>query len=506
MFGNPFYYTNQQAFDMTSGSAWGSMNIHMNQAWEDMVARQYLYQVPRYDFSNFNLYTTPTVNVPFGFGIGATPTFGNPFPQICDATLRQLDWQNRASGGNGFINNGTFSYTPSYSWAGFTPSGATSPNGANGPAAQTEEDRDYQRKYNTLLAIVKQLAKCDEITRKEEDDLNAVARQSVKNWKDGYTELKKAYDKVVENHEGIIERMLPEAQDLSAFDNTLDSDKKDSFYNQLISAGYEYDNSAIDKKINDLYAAIDNISDENANPESSHILGELQGGNGEANILDVISSYNTQKKGSSKSSDKRIIDHFAAKYNNLKDPDAKQTAKEKVLTPIVNALLDKARDVKDTLDTASKKKMTEAISDVENALNNSKDKIDANLSSAFDTLYLLTRMGAIAHVRNEAIKHYGEVDSDVFNQDLFDKETIKDLKEEGFTDSEIKDGKVKVEREAVVEETEDIDDVNDADKEKEEEIKPNKKLDKETIDKQIETLIADDILVETTTKYTVTDS
>jgi len=500
--GNPFYYTSQLAFDMSSGSTWGSMNISMNQAWEDMIARQSLYQVPRYDFSNFNLYTTPTVNIPFGFGIGSTPTFGNPFPQIVNCTLQQLDWQNKRAGGNGFLDaNGNFSYKPNYSWAGFTPSGTTPTGGANGPAAQTEEDRDYQRKYNTLLAIVKQLANCKDLTRKEKDDLNAVARQTVKNWKEGYTELKKVYDKIDKD---TVKEFLKSAKELSAIDDTLDADKKDSFYNQLQAAGYESYNKAIDDGVQDLYTAISNLSSESSNIESNDLIGSLV--KGDVDILDLISSYNSEMKDNTDASDKRIISHIAAQYSKLTDEegDDKETVHAKVLSPLVNALVNKANEVKRTLDAESAKKIDKAIGDIRSSLNKSKDKIDSNLSSAFDTLYLLTRMGAIAHVRNQAVAYYGEVDTEVFNQELFEYETVKDLKKEGFTADEIENSEVKVKNEAVVKETEDVDDVEDTDDE--EEIKPNRKLDKEAIDKQIETLIANDVLVETKTKYTITDS
>ena len=491
--GDSLYYTNQQAYDMSSGTQWGSMNIHLNQIWDDLIARRGLYDVPVYDFSNFNQYTTPTLN--------------NPFPQIMSYTMGQLDWQNKIGGGNGLFDaNGNFQapwlQNPAQLWSsslGWNPSASAGQGSA--PKTETEEDRDFQRKYNTLLALTKQLVECEDLTRKEKDDLNSVIRNPKGNWKERYAALKKVYNEIDKD---TVKEFLETAVGLGA-GREINSKKSNSFYNELQAAGYEYDNSAIDKEINDLYDAISSISDNNGNPESSDILGEIQAG--KSNILDVISSYNTHKKDSSTSTDKRIIDHIAKNYNAIDDDSTRETAREKVLKPIVNALLDKARDVKDDMDADSRKKVEKAISNVEDALNNSKKTIDSSLAGAFDTLYLLTRMGAMANLRNEAIAYYGEIDSEIFNKDLFADETIKDLRAEGYTQDEINKCEVKVKKEAKVEETDEEDlEVEETDEnDNEEEIEENKKLNKKPVDKQVETLIAGEAIVKTIVKYSITD-
>lgn len=476
--GDSLYYTNQQAYDMSSGTQWGSMNIHLNQIWDDLIARRGLYDVPVYDFSNFNQYTTPTLN--------------NPFPQIMSYTMGQLDWQNKIGGGNGLFDaNGNFQapwlQNPAQLWSsslGWNPSASAGQGSA--PKTETEEDRDFQRKYNTLLALTKQLVECEDLTRKEKDDLNSVIRNPKGNWKERYAALKKVYNEIDKD---TVKEFLETAVGLGA-GREINSKKSNSFYNELQAAGYEYDNSAIDKEINDLYDAISSISDNNGNPESSDILGEIQAG--KSNILDVISSYNTHKKDSSTSTDKRIIDHIAKNYNAIDDDSTRETAREKVLKPIVNALLDKARDVKDDMDADSRKKVEKAISNVEDALNNSKKTVDSSLAGAFDTLYLLTRMGAMANLRNEAIAYYGEIDSEIFNKDLFADETIKDLRAEGYTQDEINKCEVKVKKEAKVEETdeEDLEDVEETDgNKKEEKIKEDKSLNKGSAEEQIKALL-----------------
>ena len=476
--GDSLYYLNQQAYDLSSGTQWGSMNIHMNQIWDDMLARQNLYNAPVYDFSGFNQYVNPT--------------FGNPFGQIMNYSLGQMDWQNKIGGGNGlFDTNGNFRapwmQNPAQLWSsslGWNPSAGAGQGST--PKTETEEDRDYQRKYNTLLTLCKQLAECDDLSRKEQDDLNSAIRNPKGTWKERYAALKKAYNEIDKD---IVKTFLETATGLGA-DREINGKKSNSFYNELQAAGYEYDNSAIDKEINDLYDAINSINDKNGNPESSDILGEIQAG--KSNILDVISSYNTHKKNSSTESDKRIIDHIAKNYNAISDDSTRDTAREKVLKPIVNALLDKARDIKDALDADSRKKIEKAIGNVEDALNNSKEKVDTRLSEAFDTLYLLTRMGAIANLRNEAIAYYGEVDSEIFNKDLFADETIKDLKAEGFTQDEINKGEVKVKKEAKVEtsDEEDLEDVEETDgNKKEEKIKEDKSLNKGSAEEQIKALL-----------------
>lgn len=488
--GDSLYYTNQQAYDMSSGTQWGSMNIHLNQIWDDLIARRGLYDVPVYDFSNFNQYTTPTLN--------------NPFPQIMSYTMGQLDWQNKISGGNGLFDaNGNFQapwlQNPAQLWSsslGWNPS----PSAGQGstPKTETEEDRDFQRKYNTLLALTKQLVECEDLTRKEKDDLNSVIRNPKGTWKERYAALKKVYNEIDKD---TVRKCLEKATDLGV-NSEINSNKTNSFYKNLETAGYEYEGTTIDKKINDLYRAIDSIEDRKANPENSDILGELEKDN-YANILDVISSYNSTPA----YKNKKIIKLIAEKYNALEDKDSKETAKSKVLIPIVQSLLNKADDVTKLVDEKSKVKIQKAMEDVTNALNNSKDKVDTRLSDAFDTLYLLTRMGAIANLRNEAIAYYGEIDSEIFNKDLFADETIKDLKAEGYTQDEINKCEVKVKKEAKVEETDEEDlEVEETDEnDNEEEIEENKKLNKKPVDKQVETLIAGEAIVKTTVKYSITD-
>ena len=100
-------------------------------------------------------------------------------------------------------------------------------------------------------------------------------------------------------------------------------------------------------------------------------------------------------------------------------------------------LIDRARGLKSGLDSASQTKLTEAMTKLERAYNNTDATVDPNLSTAFDELYVLTRKAAIAQLRAEIKEAYGTIDPDLFNDTLFEAETIADLKAEGFNEAVI---------------------------------------------------------------------
>ena len=93
--------------------------------------------------------------------------------------------------------------------------------------------------------------------------------------------------------------------------------------------------------------------------------------------------------------------------------------------------------MKSGLDKDSKAKLETAISELSKAMTSTTEnnKIDNNLSTAFNNLYLIMRDASIKTLRNEMLRYYGDVDSEVINENMFVDETYNDLIDEGYTDN-----------------------------------------------------------------------
>lgn len=411
------------ARDLSSGSEWGSMNIHMNQAMADMQARSTLYMTPTMSWGAFSDYGMPSGGMNF----------------LCDPryTIGQWQWNQNQMCNGGFGNFGmngmNWGNNPwgNFGWNGGNTSGTSS-------SASTPEERAAQRKYNKLLSLVKQLASDDSrLPAARKEALDEIAKHPVgKTYEEKLKNLKAEYDRV--SKEDIKKFLASNA----AKDFTVDAgtNKANSFYNRLQKVGFEYDNSAVDSEISGLYDVISQIKDTQENYQNSSILADLAAKTGTYDILDVVSSWNTQKKGST-GEDKRIITLIKKGYDALPSGEtgdaARSSVKTNVISPVVNGLLDRARELKADLDSASQTKLSDAMTKLERAYNNTTTSVDSNLSSAFDELYLLTRKAAIAQLRNEIKEAYGAIDPDLFNDTLFDAETKADLKAEGFDETAI---------------------------------------------------------------------
>lgn len=444
--GDSLYYVNPQAFDLSSGTAWGSMNIHMNQAWDDMITRQNLYNVPLYNFSNFSQY--------------ATPWGGNAFGQIFEYSMRQWDWQNKAAGGCGFFDeNGNFkapwSQNPSDLWrsaGAWSPSGnrTTSTETSSTPSGLSENERNYLRKYNALFAIVKQLAKAEDLTAAQKRELNGIIQNPPRGTnEEKYEALEKVYKKIPSE---TVVNALTTANEVKV--GEYNSTEAKSFVDELLAAGYEYAGQEMDNAVRSMHDAITKLDSDTGNITSDNLIGKLIATSDKVNILDVISSYNTIY-----GTDKNIVKHFAEYYDKLEDDENKETALP-ALKSIVNALINKADTIRNNLDTESNEKVKEAIDKAQKALDNSSDKIDSSLANAFDELYLLTRLGAMAVLRNKVIDYYQDIDPKVFNQKIFNDKTIEDLEKEGFENSDITSIELKVKNPAQTQTTQDTEDVN----------------------------------------------
>lgn len=421
---NPFgWQPSLLAYDLSSGSQWGSMNIHMNQAWADMQARSTLYMTPTMGFGNFMEYGMPNGGLNF----------------LCDPgyTIGQWQWNQNNMGGCGFGNFGmngmNWGNNPwgNFGWQGGNTSGSN-------PSAATPEERAAQKKYNKLLALVKQLASDDsKLPAARKEALDEIAKHPVgKTYKEKLESLKAEYNRV--SKEDIKKFLTSNAA--KSFTTDGSTNNANSFYNKLQKVGFEFENSAVDSEVSGLYDVISQIKDTQENYQNNNILADLAAKTGTYDILDVISSWNTQKKDST-GEEKRIITLIKKGYDALPSGEtgngARSSVKTGVISPIVNGLIDRARGLKSGLDSASQTKLTEAMTKLERAYNNTDATVDPNLSTAFDELYVLTRKAAIAQLRAEIKEAYGTIDPDLFNDTLFEAETIADLKAEGFNEAVI---------------------------------------------------------------------
>lgn len=421
---NPFgWQPSLLAYDLSNGSQWGSMNIHMNQAWADMQARSTLYMTPTMGFGNFLEYGMPNGGLNF----------------LCDPgyTIGQWQWNQNNMGGCGFGNFGmngmNWGNNPwgNFGWQGGNTSGSN-------PSAATPEERAAQKKYNKLLALVKQLASDDsKLPAARKEALDEIAKHPVgKTYKEKLESLKAEYNRV--SKEDIKKFLTSKAA--KSFTTDGSTNNANSFYNKLQKVGFEFENSAVDSEVSGLYDVISQIKDTQENYQNNNILADLAAKTGTYDILDVISSWNTQKKDST-GEEKRIITLIKKGYDALPSGEtgngARSSVKTGVISPIVNGLIDRARGLKSGLDSASQTKLTEAMTKLERAYNNTDATVDPNLSTAFDELYVLTRKAAIAQLRAEIKEAYGTIDPDLFNDTLFEAETIADLKAEGFNEAVI---------------------------------------------------------------------
>ena len=402
-------------FDMCSTNPMNSLNIMWNAALERSKAQSMVYMYPAFNMSNFTTYFNGYDN----------SYLTNPF-----YSMSQVLWNNNNGQTGNLWNNINTTNNWSNPWGNmWNPSGTT----PSADKPETAEEIGAKRKYNKILGLIKQLKEYEKVSNSDKDQLEAALeadRQNTKGtWTEKYNALKEAYDKISDS---TVKECLKQSMELGTEEKP---DQADAFRIRLESAGFEYEAGSIDEYIGKLANTIQNLSASQPNGSSDAILGSL-GGN-TVNILDVLSSWNTQYKNSETKSKKRLITFAAEKYNSIEDKTAKTTYKSTVLDPVVNALRNKANELAANLEGENKEKLQKAIKALDDAYDKVGDKVPESVTTAFDNLYVLTRLAAIREIANDAKSYYGEVDSDLFNSDLFMDETIADLKAEGFSEKNI---------------------------------------------------------------------
>lgn len=475
------WYNSAMNYDMLSQFPGATANLHMNQLWDDSLARQNMFAVPSYNFNSFT---------PYG-GIMDNSYLTNPMYTVRMSAWGTPAWNdiNNGNYSNLWNNNGNmWGNVGGNMWGNMGWNGGNA-NGPDNNSNLSAEEKGFQRKYNTLLGLVKQLKTYDGLSNSQKDALDVASRGSKGTWEEKYKALKEAYDKIDKDtiKEFVIENShkLGVSKDIKG--NTKD---KDSFYNRLLGCGFEYEDAGADEILDRFCEGIKQLRDGNAtSPDVEGIIAyfnENSDGKSTYDILDFVSSWNNEYK-----KEGHVIDHIAKYYNKIGDKDQLATAKSKILAPLVSKMIDKANSVKGSLDESSKEKMSKAIEDLRTALDNTKteknSKVDSKLSKAFDKVYLLTRQAAMITLRNDVKGYYGEVDSEVFNDELFEKETTDDLKNEGFSDAEINNTEVKISEKK-------------AKKAEKGENAESKDIDKKTAVEQVAKLKADGIIEELNVK------
>ena len=409
-------------FDMCSTNPMNSLNIMWNAALERSKAQSMVYMYPAFNMSNFTTYFNGYDN----------SYLTNPF-----YSMSQVLWNNNNGQTGNLWNNINTTNNWSNPWGNmWNPSGTT----PSADKPETAEEIGAKRKYNKILGLIKQLKEYEKVSNSDKDQLEAALeadRQNTKGtWTEKYNALKEAYDKISDS---TVKECLKQSMELGTEEKP---DQADAFRIRLESAGFEYEAGSIDEYIGKLANTIQNLSASQPNGSSDAILGGLDGKT--VNILDVLSSWNTQYKNSETKSKKRLITFAAEKYNSIEDKTAKTTYKSTVLDPVVNALRNKANELAANLEGENKEKLQKAIKALDDAYDKVGDNVPEGVTTAFDNLYVLTRLAAIREIANDAKSYYGEVDSDLFNSDLFMDETIADLKAEGFSEKNITSNQLSV--------------------------------------------------------------
>ena len=411
-------------FQMCSTNPMNSMNILWNQLNMKSIASSMVYNYPVFSMDNYTPFFNGTNN----------DYLLNP-----NLAAMQTLWNNNSNGniwGNYTNINPFGNFDFGKMWGGLRSSGNSS--GVVGDErTKTSEQIKYNKKYNKLLSLMKQLKNSDKLTPPEEDTIEAAIIADNENpngeWKDKFNALKKVYDKIDDTH---IKNYIINSMDDSVNGKT---GVENSFKVQLTDAGYEYKKEDVDKKIRILADNIKDLTNDNPSIVADNLIAGIEAGS--VSILDVISSWNTNYADSTDNDKKRLIKYVVAKYNDL-DDNGKSEIKSQLLDPLARALEDKAETLETELenkgiDAANLTKALKALEAVREA-----ESLDTDdLVEAFDDLYLATRWAAIKVITKDAEEYYGSIDS-MFDNDLFDTDTVDDLKSEGFTDAEINAQKV----------------------------------------------------------------
>lgn len=449
-FGLPTSYFSAVNFDMTNGNAWSSMNLHANQNWADLIARQSLYQVPMYNFTGFTQY-------PSTFGMNN---------YLCDPmwTIGQMQAANLANGGQGIFPGMQFPWTQ----------GSQSSSSSSKTDAEKEEEARMKEEYNALKELLTTYKNTNKnIATSLKSKIDTALKKSGK-IEEKLEALQNAYDAIPKNS-------LRKAMALM--------DTKETGYRQALeAAGYKFGVSEysfnsgkerdINNRITELENEIDKISDSDSAPTNFRAVIE---GN---DILRLISYWNDKHESDN------IIDSVIA--NLPSEASKKKEAFNNYVQPLVEQLLVKATDV--ASESCFDDNTIDALNDLTEDLRESKNKgVNdlTNLKTRFEKLYVMLRQMEALRINSEIQSRYSFLndissnDKDFVDEKLIVEDTKSDLEAEGL-------GSVSqsIANDIKITETDGIEDPDEDDE-----------LTPEQVERQVADLVNDNVLKETSVEY-----
>lgn len=413
----PFTYFNLGLADMCSGTIAGGARLRSNMYFMDLTARSNFYQVPYLQYNNF-LYSNP-------FQLQSLEA---TMMNIWNTSMNQFAWKmNNQYNGQFNFNGGQMGTTPW--WAGGSSSSSSS---SSGPKIETETDKSFKEKFDKMKKYVEAILKekdeldiDDEIVveLKEAMTLNSEENKS-KTIKEVYEELQRAYQKIDDD---IIIEYITSNETIKVKDSTSD---KDTFYNRLRAAGYEFKGDEIDKDVKTLRRALEDLSENDPEIESEAGIVSAILVDDKVEILDVISSWNSEYR---KDDEMGLIQYIMSK----EPEDApKGNDCQKAVENFSDKLIEKAEKALKSLNDDSKATLQEAI-DTLNELVDASDKDYDEISVAFDDLYIKTRIATMQILRADAQRYYKDIDAEMYDADLLQSEIVKDFEKEGFETDDI---------------------------------------------------------------------
>lgn len=408
----PTMYRSYSNYQMSNGCIWGSMNLHMNQCWADIAARQNLYNVPIMNFGNF----LPYSNI-------------SSMNYLLDPGLAAAQWlgAQMSNSGNIFqnINLNNLPGLPT----------------SDGTSGLSDEEKKAKKEYDKLNLLIK--AYCDNTSR-EGAELKKEMQEALKGkttWTEKLDVLKDIYKKT---DKAELEKALATLES---------SNPKVNYRTALKNIGYKFDNSNCnDKYIED----VKKLKEEDNVENITKALEKYAKANDANNhILNFISTWNDLD------TDTNLVDYAISKANPTGEDDEPET---ELITNLVNALVKKGNDIKTdpALSTETKTNLGQYIDDLKNELTGiTSENSDTRSSSvnsfkqAFDDLYTALRIAETKIIQKQIKEDYGFTadiasdDTDFINdENLVLEETIKDLTETEEIDStrleDIKNNKIKL--------------------------------------------------------------
>ena len=431
-----FYGFNAPAYNMMSDTT-GVMSL-MNASMADSIARNMMYQtnvfgggIPLNPFAggcgDFMGLWNMTVAQGFRQGSwGWNPENQTFFPQFCNM---------------GFDNYSYGMGANLMGWQGVPFQTPWQTNSSNNSGSKTETDPDV-KKFNKLLEFLKQLdtyvsgSSVKLLTAEQKENLKTLITKTYS--EDNYTALKDFYNSLTKSDVLSFIKKGATTLDVSGDVDKINTkgDASNALLTKLQQSGYEYSNTTTDDLIGVLHSELLSITDTQRN--TAEMFGKVSGlthkddktTNQPIKPLDIISSWNTKYPKES------IIDTFLKGYKKQKDADGKETCKAG-LVDFVREFTAQASSVAGNADENTEKAINEAITKLETSV----EKMDGNLKSNFNNLYLLLRFASVKQLADDLVRKYSTIDDQVFKSGMFDEDTIADLKAEGFKESEINKAK-----------------------------------------------------------------